>query len=521
MTSEQAGDVIQKIIEIKTSEDRSVKDLKTEMNNLRDALLNVEEGTESYQKGVERLQADQRDLNKVMSLTKSNAEAVKGSYYDLNNQLVEARKQWKGLTEEQRIADKAMGVDGLFGTINRLDKQLKELDHSIGQNQRNVGDYTESFKAAFEGAELSSTALGKGIKNVDAATKLMSKNPIIGVLTLLLPIITKIVGAVKENTTAVDALNKMMTAMQPIMDIATKVINKLAEAFAWLADKISNIVNKLFKKGEADSLPTAIEETADTTEVATQTNHRYAESLDKVDESARRVAEGIKQVQDVLAKNDKFFDDRRAYASEVAKEIEQDIKDTSAGIDAIFQNDIDGILAVMDAEKKRADEAKAQEQAIADAKKATAWAVVDATSSMLTSMSDMFGESKALAIASSTIDTISGAIKAYMACQSLPTPWGQIQGAINAAAVTASGLANIAKIRSASATSTGNPSFSAASVSAPSIQMSAPTPTRNITGVQEEQRINANQQPVQAYVVYSQLEGARGHIDTQTQESSF
>lgn len=518
--AEDSALVIQRIIEIEVGESaRSVKSLKEEMNSLRDALLNVDETSEEYTKGVERLQADQRDLNKVMSLTKSNAEAVKGSYYDLNNQLVAARKEWKNLTEEQRIADKAMGQDGLFGTINRLDKQLKELDHSIGQNQRNVGDYTESFKAAFEGAELSSTALGKGIKNVDAATKLMSKNPIIGVLTLLLPIITKIVGAVKENTTAIDALNKMMESMQPIMDIATKVIEKLAQAFAWLAEKISNIVNKLFKKGGADSLPTAIEETNDVTETATETNYRYAKSLDKVDETAQRVAENVKKMQDILAKNDKYFEERRAYAKEVGKEIENESKSIATEIDEIFKGDLDNILALMDAEKQRADEAIAKEKEIADAKKATAWAAVEATSSILSSMSEMFGENKAMAIASSTIDTISGAIKAYMACQDIPAPFGQIIGAANAAAVTASGMANIAKMKSTSATGSGTASF-ASSVSAPQVTTPIQT-TRNLTSASEEDRLNRMASDQRVYVVYSDIEGAGKQVAVQNSESSF
>ena len=56
---------------------------------------------------------------------------------------------------------------------------------------------------------------------------------------------------------------------------------------------------------------------------------------------------------------------------------------------------------------------------------------------------------KAFQIAQATINTIAGAIAAFMSCQSTyPQPYGAIIGAIQAAAVTTAGVAQIAKIKS-------------------------------------------------------------------------
>lgn len=515
---------IQRILEINVGDsEKSVKSLKVEISDLRDALLNVDETSEEYKKGVELLQSDQRELNKVMALTKSNAEAVKGSYYDLNNQLVQAKKEWKNLTEEQRIADKAMGEQGLFRTINRLSDELKDLDASIGDHQRSVGDYTDSIKKAFEGAELSSSVLGKSIKNLDASAKLFSKNPILSVLTLLLPLITKIVGAVKENTTAMDALNKMMTSMQPIMDMATAVINKLAQAFAWLAEKITTIVNKLFKN-KGDTLNAAVEENAEVTETATESNNNYAKSLDKVAQSAEKAKFTLKDFEETM----KLLEQKEKKEEEARKKRLEEEKAVNAELAEDYQQTYDEIGSWIDEqleqERASARERWELEQNVKAAKQETAWAMVESTSSILASMGDMFQQTKAYAVASSIIDTISGAIKAYMACQDIPAPFGQIIGAANAAAVSTAGMAQVSKLRGTSAgtSSVASVSFSTAGASVGGVDNTSMQTYRNITSASEETRLNEMAfSKKKVYLVYSDVQAMEEQVQVVNDESSF
>ena len=71
---------IQRIIEVHAERSTdSVKDLKTEISQLKDALLNVEQGTEEYDKGLKLLREDQKRLNDVNALTAKSANVVKGS----------------------------------------------------------------------------------------------------------------------------------------------------------------------------------------------------------------------------------------------------------------------------------------------------------------------------------------------------------------------------------------------------------------------------------------------------------
>ena len=120
---------IQRIIEIRAERSTdTVKDLKQEISDLKDALLNVEEGTKDYDKGVQLLQEDQRRLNEVNKLTKKENVALATSYYDLNAQLVQARKDYKNLTAEQR--DNAEVGGALLTKIQDLDRQLKDLENA-------------------------------------------------------------------------------------------------------------------------------------------------------------------------------------------------------------------------------------------------------------------------------------------------------------------------------------------------------------------------------------------------------
>lgn len=131
---------------------------------------------------------------------------------------------------------------------------------------------------------------------------------------------------------------------------------------------------------------------------------------------------------------------------------------------------------------------------------------------------------KSLRIATAIIDTISGAITAYMSAMNLPTPVNMIMGAVNAAAVIATGMANVAKLRSAStknASGGANATFTApAVVNAPQIEPTW-TNVRTMTSASEEERLNAMASSQKVYILNSDLEAAENSRRVQVAEASF
>ena len=108
-------------------------------------LLNVDKASDEYDKGLKLLREDQQRLNEVNALTKKSVDALPGSYNALNAKLVQARKDYKELTAEERANAEVGGK--LLKEIKSLDTELKQMDADMGNYQRSVGNY----KSALDG----------------------------------------------------------------------------------------------------------------------------------------------------------------------------------------------------------------------------------------------------------------------------------------------------------------------------------------------------------------------------------
>ena len=134
------ADTIEKIIKIESSgSEQTVKGLKKEIDSLRDALLNVEKGGDEYKKILEQLIGDQKRLADVMSAGKNEVSAATGSYNALKNEMSALKKVWAEVTDETSRNE-------IGQRINAINTELKEFDASIGNFQRNVGNYAGAFK---------------------------------------------------------------------------------------------------------------------------------------------------------------------------------------------------------------------------------------------------------------------------------------------------------------------------------------------------------------------------------------
>ena len=132
-------------------------------------------------------------------------------------------------------------------------------------------------------------------------------------------------------------------------------------------------------------------------------------------------------------------------------------------------------------------------------------------------------QAKVLRTASAVIDTISGAIGAYMqTVKTMPAPFNIPVAAANAAAVLAAGYAQIKKINSVQVGSGGSSSAggSSALVSAPAFAP-AISMTRNVTGRNEEERLNRMAADNRVYLVYSDIEIANTRQRVKVRETEF
>ena len=586
---------------------KSIADLRQNITKYKEQLNEAEIGSKEYDKTLKELQVNQAALKNAMHATtiegESQEDAMKRLTKDAQglgtsyNSLV---KQMADLTQQFRATEDAAKRAELADQIKAINTQLKDMDAMRGNFQRNVGDYFNQITAPLEGIiQKLPSSMGAVKQVLDDTTKslsLMGKQPIIGIIALLSPIISKIVEGLKDNKTALDSINRVLEALKPVADFFAGILQEIAKWLSTAVDYVldlaknsgtsfsqivagavgvgnailqfllapirtvieaakglGNVFSNVFKgqfREAADAAKTALNGIGDAWKNGFSFSANFEAgkkvaadfiaglesptSVKKAEEAGKKIGEAAgksayekwkewfdKIDNEVTSRLDKRRELREQLAEEAAADIEAETKALAAQIDAEWKTEFDAQQAAMEEAKTR------RENFIQGMQSA-----VDSTSSILGSLADMMESgtqvtekearrAKNLRIASATIDMFQGATTAYSTAQSLGVPMGPIVGAINAAAVIATGMANIAKIKSqnvsASSSSTG--------VSTPTVSTPAITPqvaqVRTITSASEEDRLNQMASDQRVYILNSDLEAAANSRRVLATETSF
>ena len=251
-------------------------------------------------------------------------------------------------------------------------------------------------------------------------------------------------------------------------------------------------------------------------------------------------------------------------AKEVDAAVDAAIEDDVAAAEAAAQAYIDGvtgaktaseslfeeIVALDDARIAERERAAAAERAVEEANQQyfdeqaererkrneerieAMFTYAGATASVFESIADIYeanGEedeksaatAKALRTASAVIDTISGAVAAYMnTIKSIEfTPVAIPMAVANAATVLAAGMAQIKQINAVKVGNSGGGGASA--VASPVMAAPAVPQIRTITGAREEDRLNQMASSQRVYLVYSDIEKANTAARVRVQETEF
>lgn len=241
---------------------KSVNDLKENIKVLKQNLGELEIGTEAYQTTLEELKVNQNALKDAMYATTTSMEDVAAaatgaskSYNSLVHQMAALKEEWRATNDEARRNE-------LGEQIAKINQQLKDMDASVGNFQRNVGNYESGvagIAAKFDawGATLKQMpptlgAAKESIGKVGETMQLVGKQPILGIIGLLAPIIVKITESLKGNQTAMDAVKKLMQSLQPVFDVLQGVLEGVAQGISKAVDWLVQFV------GESDGVKKVI-----------------------------------------------------------------------------------------------------------------------------------------------------------------------------------------------------------------------------------------------------------------------
>lgn len=559
--------------------------LKKAIKDAKDNLSTLDLGSKKYQEQLAQVIEGQNLLRAAMNGTTATAEHLKDaidkdgtSYNSLVNQMANLKREFRATTDEAKRAQ-------LGAQIREINTELKQLDALKGDFQRNVGDYlAHDLKDVVKDLPSGLRAIKGPLDDVTKSMGLMGKQPILGIIGLLAPLINDIVDGIKDSESAMSGVKKMMDALKPVMDFFSGILQDIVEYVGDLIGQAANFLSssgifnqvikgvmgvgnailkfvvapfkgvvaaiKVFKeqgvKGLGDAAKAfgaemkngvAFKENFQSGQafadgIIAGAKSRKKEVRQAGKEIGKEMGEGLMEgLDEILDKIDaawnKKLDERQKRHEQRQKDIAAFNKEQAEQFEKQQEEEAEAAAEMWAKDVEAAKEAAEKKMAIMSA-------YASGTSELLGSIADLIeaqgGEdekavkaTKNLRIAAATIDMIQGAVTAFSTAQQLGPIAGPIVGAINAAAVVASGLANIAKIRATNVSkdsSPSTPSVSEPSVQAPQLETAVPT-TTVVEGASQEARLNRAASPSKVYILQSDIEAEADATKVQVAESSF
>lgn len=229
----------------------SLKSAKSYIDALKASLIDLDDTSEEYAERVEEIDKVQEKLNKAMKATGDDAKNVEGSYNALSKQMSELKKAFKATNDEAERSK-------LAAQINGINDQLKEMDASIGNYQRNVGNYEGAFTKGLSSIADKFQSLGNpmkiaknGVNALGKAMKALIANPIGAIIMAIVVAVKALKKGFEGSESATNSLKKAFSALQPIMNGINKIFTGFANLVGKIAEKaIPALVNGVMKAAD-------------------------------------------------------------------------------------------------------------------------------------------------------------------------------------------------------------------------------------------------------------------------------
>lgn len=232
--------------------DATVKKLNKSLIETQKAIL---DNTEANKK-------NNAEIKSTKTLLDNEATSVNA----LRAQLAQNTTELNKMSEAQRTTSKE-GQD-LTEQTKALSDKLKELEKSVGDNRRNVGNYAESVKDGIlqtQGLTGGTGALvgqmKSGITGVQAFNAALKANPIIFVVSLVLTLIGIIEKLMKRNSELATSLQaafapfkvifgRLLDWITGLFEGVAFVLENIAKGVTWLLDKLGLISEETKKAAD-------------------------------------------------------------------------------------------------------------------------------------------------------------------------------------------------------------------------------------------------------------------------------
>lgn len=263
---------------------------------------------------IKSLTVTEKVLQNEMNGVQQAASTLGDSFSEQSKKLALLKEQYSSLSKAQR--ESAAGKE-MLKNLQELDAQVKANDASMGNFQRNVGNYPKVF-------DLTNTSIGKLVAGLQgmggqaqttgqffsgAFTQMTTGLKTFGKAFLTPPIavITVVVGGIillfeklkeafKKNDDAMTSLQRAMASFQPIIDVVNKALNAMIERIVKVIDGIGKMVAFLAdwitgSEGAADAARNMVDSMDELEEKERQYTVQSAKNAQEISDLRAKVAE--------------------------------------------------------------------------------------------------------------------------------------------------------------------------------------------------------------------------------------
>lgn len=243
---------------------KTIQDTRVKIDNLKQTLAGMKqqglENTATYIK----LQATLKEMEQVV---RSNQKVLRDSIREqqgnsdsinaLRAQIRNLRAEYENLSKAER--ESAQGQD-MLSKIHDMTVELKGLEEVQLDYTRNVGNYASAleglpfgkiiagFNSLSNGTGKLSVAFANAGKAAVAFGKQLVKlafNPVVAAIMAVVAALTKLVNEIKKNDDAMTAMQRLLAAFKPILDLVNKGFAAVVDVVARAANAVAGFVSKI------------------------------------------------------------------------------------------------------------------------------------------------------------------------------------------------------------------------------------------------------------------------------------
>lgn len=354
-----------------------VEELTEENKQLKESGTASAKEIEASNAALRNAQNEYKNAKKTVDQVVQANKAQKGSYEELYRQWQTAQTQLKLMGNAYTVNEK--GVISLSKeyvnqskVVANMKKSLDDFGRGVHDNRLNVGNYTDSIKAALGEMNMMPGALGQATSQVQRfgiALKALALNPVVLAITAVVGALTGLFKALKSTDTYGTNFQARLEQIKAILDVVrTRVI-----AFA---DAVKSIFKGDFKEA-GEKFKETFTGIGDQMKNATDAAWDYVHALDAIDDSQNNFISDAAELENKIAKlqfqamDQRLSDEKRLAASKEAMRLSEQLLTREAQFakdkfeleakylaerNGLRQEDVIGFIKMTDEEQKNASQ---------------------------------------------------------------------------------------------------------------------------------------------------------------------